>query len=195
MGYIVYGHTELDTYLRTHAMSRAGTVCDLKDMLTHVRELAPLWWEYTGATLGALRFTGGFMGNALSGLFDDDELLTSCAVCGIEQLRAAFVPDRARRALYGDDHADRLLCNFQFDTFHIADADDSCRYFDGSRRPVAADTTVAMLHIDRSPSWVHPGGFGPGDLSGAETGITTVLTPLDQKTAIAAGWRAAIDAR
>ncbi|MEU7031614.1 hypothetical protein AB0A60_33565 [Streptomyces sp. NPDC046275] len=195
MGYITYGHTELDTYLRTHAMSRAGTLCNLKDMHTHVRELAPLWWEHTGATLGALRFTGGFMGNALSDLFDDDELFTSCAVTGIEQLRAGLAPDRARRALYEDDHADRLLLNFQFGTFHIADAADSCRFFDGSRRPVAAHTTVAMLDIDRSPSWVHPGGFGAGDLHGAETRITTVLTPLDQKTAVLNGWRAAIDAR
>ncbi|MFH0245936.1 hypothetical protein ACGRHY_26775 [Streptomyces sp. HK10] len=195
MGYITYGHTELDTYLRTHAMSRAGTLCNLKDMLAHVRELAPLWWEHTGATLGALRFTGGFMGNALSALFDDDELFTSCAVSGIEQLRAGLVPDRTRRVLYGDDHADRLLLNFQFDTFHIADADDSCRFFDGSRRPVAANTTVAMLHIDRSPSWVQPGEFGPGDLPGAETRITTVLAPIDQKTAVLNGWCAAIDAR
>lgn len=195
MGYITYGHTELDTYLRTHDMSRAGTLCNLKDMLTHVLELAPLWWEHTGATLGALRFTGGFMGNALSDLFDDDDLFTSCAVSGIEQLRTALAPDRARRALYGDDHADRLLLNFDFGTFHIVDADDSCRFFDGSRRPVAADTTVAMMHIDRSPSWVHPSGFGPGDLSDAETRITTALTPLDQKTTILNGWRAAIDAR
>ncbi|MFI0813633.1 hypothetical protein [Streptomyces echinatus] len=195
MGYITYGHTELDAYLRTHGMSRAGTVCNLKDMLTHVLELAPLWWEHTGATLGALRFTGGFMGNALSDLFDDDDLFTSCAVSGIEQLRAGFVPDRARRALYGDDHADRLLLNFQFGTFHIAAADDSCRFFDGSRRPVAADTTVAMLAIDRSPSWVHPGGFGPGDLPCAETRITTVLAPIDQKTAVLNGWRAAVEAR
>jgi hypothetical protein len=195
MGYFTYGHTELDTYLRTHDMSRAGTLCNLKDMLTHVLELAPLWWEHTGATLGALRFTGGFMGNALSDLFDDDDLFTSCAVSGIEQLRAGLVPDRARRALYGDDHADRLLLNFQFDTVHIANADDSCRFFDGSRRPVAADTTVAMLHINDSPSWVHPSGFGPGDLPGAETRITTVLTALGQKTAVLNGWRAGIDAR
>ncbi|MFF3957376.1 hypothetical protein ACFYY1_29805 [Streptomyces sp. NPDC001890] len=194
MGYITYGHAELDTYLRTHAMGRAGTLCNLKDMLTHVRELAPLWWEHTGAALGALRFTGGFMGNVLSGLFEDDELFISCAVSGIEQLRAELVPDRARRALYGDDHADLLLLNLQFGTFHIADAADSCQFIDGSRRPVAANTIVAMLDIDRSPSWVHPGGFG-GDLSGAKTSITTVLTALDQKDAVLNGWRAAIDAR
>ncbi|MFD7867006.1 hypothetical protein [Streptomyces sp. NPDC059783] len=194
MGYITYGHTELDTYLRTHDMGRAGDLCNLKDMRTHVLELAPLWWEHTGATLGALRFTGGFMGNALSDLFDDEELCTSCAVSGIEQLRAGFAPDRARRALYGDDHADLLLLNFQFGTFHIADADDSCRFFDGSRRPVAADTTVAMVHINESPAYVPP-GVGPGGLSGAETRITTVLAAIDQKTAVVNGWRAAIDAR
>ncbi|MFH8257882.1 hypothetical protein [Streptomyces roseolus] len=195
MGYIIYGHTELDTYLRTHAMSRAGTLCNLMDMHTHVCELAPLWWEHTGATLGALRFTGGFMGNALSNLFDEVDLFTDCALSGIDQLRAGLAPDRARRALYGDDHVDRLLLNFRFDTFHIAAADDSCRFSDGSRRPVAANTTVAMLHIDDSPSWVHPNVFGPGDLPGAETRITTVLAPIDQMTAVLNGWHGAIGAQ
>ncbi|MGZ2361462.1 hypothetical protein LRE75_33090 [Streptomyces sp. 372A] len=194
MGYITYGHAGLDTYLRSHDMGRVGDLCNLKDMVTHVLELAPLWWEYTGAVLGALRFTGGFMGDELSDLFDDEKLFTSCAVSGIDHLLACLVPDLPRRTLYGDDHADRLLFNFQFDTLHIADADSSCRFFDGTSRPVAAGTTVAMLHINNSPSWVHP-STGLGGLSGAETRITTVLAAIDQKTAVMNGWRAAINAR
>ncbi|MGP3951312.1 hypothetical protein [Streptomyces sp. 7N604] len=197
MGYIQYGDgdNELNTYLRDHDMGRAGSLENLPGMIQHVRVLAPMWWEHTGAAVGSIRLKGGFMGSARSALIDSEPLFTACATFGLDALHQRLAQDSKRRAAFGEDHADRLVFGFDFGDYRFTEepATDPCRFIDGTTRQVDAGTTVAMLFIDRVPVWSHPDHFGGRGYYDHQTRVSTVGY-IDQAEAMTKGWHAALDA-
>jgi hypothetical protein len=195
MGYIEYGEgdNELNSYLREHGLSRAGGLNNLTDMISHVRALAPLWWAHNQATLGAVRINSGFMGSRLSDLIDNATLFTDCAVAGLERLHARLATDSKRRDAYGKDHVEALILGFDFHEHLIEQASPACRFIDGSVRPVAATTKVAMLVIDRTPVWSHPDHFGMRGYYDTQSRISTIGY-IDQADAMTSGWAHTVSA-
>ncbi|MFI6278041.1 hypothetical protein [Streptomyces sp. NPDC050988] len=186
----------LNTYLREHQMGRAGTICTLPDMIRHVEAIGALWWQYTSptrATLGAIRFiNGGILAPSLTPLIDTSELFTTVAVEGLRSWHTLLATDASRRAAYGDDHADLLLPGFTFGEYLFEQEGTDCVFIDGTLRTVPAGTVVAMLTIDRIPTYSPPQHFGLPSYSDTRTRISTT-DYFDQADAIQQGWKKAAD--
>ncbi|MFD5079527.1 hypothetical protein [Streptomyces sp. NPDC058371] len=186
----------LNTYLREHQMGRAGTICTLPDMIRHVETIGALWWQHTHptqATLGAIQFINrGIVGPSLTPLIDTAELFTTVAVEGLRSWHTLLATDSSRRAAYGDDHADLLLPAFTFGEYLFEEEGLHCVFIDGTRRTVPAGTVVAMLTIDRIPTYSSPQEFGLPSYSDTRTRIATT-DYFRQADAIQEGWKKAAD--
>lgn len=210
MGYILYRDrtkssetdqemwdSPLNSYLREHQMGRAGTICGVSEMIRHVEAIAAMWWQYTNpaqATLGAIRFiNGGIVGPSLTPLIETPELFTAVAVEGLRSWRTLLAADTGRRALYGDDHADLLLPGFNFGGHLFEQEGARSVFIDGTRRTVPAGTVVAMLVIDRVPTYSPPGHFGLRGFSDTKSRISTT-DYFQQADAVQQGWKKAVDA-
>ncbi|MGC5263886.1 hypothetical protein ACPXCO_22985 [Streptomyces cyaneofuscatus] len=187
----------LNSYLRENQMGRAGTICNVSDMIRHVETIGAMWWQHTSpakATLGAIRFiNGGILKPSLTPLIDTPKLFTTVAAAGLRSWRTLLAADTRRRAAYGDDHAELLLPGFNFGEYQFDQEGTRCLFIDGTQRTVPAGTVVAMLVIDRIPIWSPPEQFG---LRGYYDNASRISTTdyFRQADAVQQGWKKAIDA-
>ncbi|MFE9252833.1 hypothetical protein [Streptomyces sp. NPDC007088] len=190
-------NSPLNSYLRDHQMGRAGKICGLSEMIRHVEAIAAMWWQYTNpaqATLGAIRFmNGGIVAPSLTPLIDTPELFAAVAAEGLRSWHTLLAEDTGRRALYGDDHADLLLPNFNFGEHLFEQEGAHSIFFDGTRRTVPAGTVVAMLVIDRVPVWSPPEHFGLRGFYDTKSRVSTT-DYFRQAHAVQQGWKKAVDA-